>query len=66
VSSSVNPVDVQIRSGIILKRWGYTVKYPKASISGHGVLCAFLWGRSAPQDSRFQGHSGLSDGAMVG
>jgi hypothetical protein len=29
LSSSVNPVDVQIRSGVILKRWDMTVKYPK-------------------------------------
>lgn len=29
VCSSVNPVDCQIRSGVILKRWGLTVPYPK-------------------------------------
>lgn len=29
VSSSVNPVDCQIRSGVILKRWGLTQAYPK-------------------------------------
>jgi hypothetical protein len=42
VSSSVNPVDVQIRSGVILERWGFTVKYPKASADGLDLLVKCL------------------------
>lgn len=49
VSSSVNPVDVQIRSGVILKRWDMTVKYPK--VLG-GDLAGYV--EEADEGSRFK------------